>query len=207
MGDPDPDREMFHMSESATEATVEQGEQTTEATETSQTETSATETATEKDWEAEATKWKAFARKHEDAAKANAEKAKRLDEFEESQKTELQKAADRAAAAEAKATELELRAMRAEVSASKGVPVGLLSGTTEEELIASADALIAFRGEQQATETQATDFGAGGRGSDVGTEKVRQLSKEEVEQLYRDKKYDEIEKARESGQLSNLLGA
>ena len=198
------------MTESATEATTETAaaeQSTTEAT-TGQTETSTTDKGAEKDWEAEATKWKALSRKHEDSAKANAEKAKRLDEFEESQKTELQKAADKAAAAEAKATELELRALRAEVAASKGVPVGLLSGSNEEELIASADALIAYRGEQASASEQATtDFGAGGRGGDVGTEKVRQLSKEDVEQLYRDKKFDDIEKARSEGRLANLLGA
>ena len=197
------------MSESATEAATETAatEETATQAATSQTDTSTTDTGAEKDWQAETQKWKALSRKHEDAAKANAEKAKRLDEIEESQKTELQKAADKAAAAEAKATELELRALRAEVAAAKGVPAELLSGSTEEELTASADKLIEFRGEQAKTETQATDFGAGGRGSDVGTEKVRQLSKEDVEQLYRDKKFDEIEKARADGRLANLLGA
>jgi len=75
-------------------------------------------------------------------------KADKLAEFEESQKTEVQKAQDRLAAAEKRAAELESKATRAEVAAAKGVPAALLSGSTQEELEASADALIAFKGEQ-----------------------------------------------------------
>lgn len=71
----------------------------------------------------------------------------KLKEFEESQKTEAQKAQERLDAAEKRASELELKATRAEIAAAKGVPVELLSGGTQEELEASADALIAFRGE------------------------------------------------------------
>src|SRR5690606_19117969 len=74
-------------------------------------------------------------------------KAEKLAEFEESQKTEAQKAQERLEAAEKRAAELELKAARAEVAAAKGVPAELLTGSTQEELEASADALIAFRGE------------------------------------------------------------
>ena len=72
----------------------------------------------------------------------------RLAELEESQKTEAQKAQERLEAAEKRAAELELRSIRAEVAAAKGVPGDLLTGSTQEELEASADALIAFRGEK-----------------------------------------------------------
>ena len=75
-------------------------------------------------------------------------KAAKLAEFEESQKTEAEKAAERLAAAEKRAAELEAKATRAEVAAAKGVPAELLHGSTAEELEASADALIAFRGQQ-----------------------------------------------------------
>jgi len=155
----------------------------------------------EKDWQAEAEKWKTFARKHEDAAKANAEKAKRLDDLEESQKTELQKAADRAAAAEAQVAEIEARALRAEVAAAKGVPASLLSGSTQEELEASADALLAFRGQ-----APKPDFGGGDRGTDVKAG-ATQLTQDDVSKLYAEKKYDEIETARKEGRLDTLLGA
>ncbi len=148
---------------------------------------------------AEVAKWKAFSRKHEDVAKANADKAKRFDEFEEASKTELQKAADRATAAEAKFAEIEARAMRAEVAAAKGIPANLLSGTTQEELEASADALIAFKGA-----AAKPDFGAGDRGNDVGAKKQMTLS--EMKALYESKDYAAIETARVEGRLTTVLG-
>jgi len=75
-------------------------------------------------------------------------KADKLAQFEESQKTEAQKSQERLEAAEKRVAEFESKAVRAEVAAAKGVPVALLSGSTQEELEASADALIAFKGEQ-----------------------------------------------------------
>lgn len=74
--------------------------------------------------------------------------AAKFAKFEESQKTEAQKAQERLEAAEKRAAELEAKAIRAEVAAEKGIPASLLSGSTREELEASADALIAFKGEQ-----------------------------------------------------------
>jgi hypothetical protein len=156
----------------------------------------AADTAPEKDWQAEAEKWKTFARKHEDAAKANADKAKRFDEFEESQKSEIEKLADRAAKAEAKAAEIEFRALRAEVAAEKGIPAGLLSGATLEELTASADALLAFRGEQPKP-----DFGGGDRGGDV-VGKGKQVTKSDLESM----SPAEINEARRDGRLDSILG-
>lgn len=153
-----------------------------------------------KDWEAEAEKWKKFSRQHEDAAKANADKAKQFDALEEASKTELQKAADRAAAAEAKLAETEARALRTEVAAEKAIPANLLSGTTREELEASAAALLAFRGEKPRP-----DMGGGDRGTDIGSEKKPQLTKEDVSKLTADKKFAEIEAARADGRLDDLL--
>lgn len=46
----------------------------------------------EPDWKAEAEKWKSLSRKNEDAAKANAAKAKEHDSYLASQKTEQEKA-------------------------------------------------------------------------------------------------------------------
>ena len=100
------------------------------------------------DWKVESRKWEQRAKDNLAAAKANEDAAKRLAEIEESQKTEAQKAQERFEAAEKRAAELELKATRAEVAADKGVPVSLLSGSTKEEIEASAEALIAFRGEQ-----------------------------------------------------------
>jgi len=72
-------------------------------------------------------------------------KAAKFAEWEDAQKTEAQKAQERLEAAEKRAVELELKATRAEVAASKGVPVELLSGSTQEELESAADALIKFK--------------------------------------------------------------
>lgn len=82
---------------------------------------------------------------------AHAAAVKRLKEYEDRDKTEAEKTAERLAAAEKRAEELEAKALRAEVAAAKGVPVSLLSGSTQADLEASADALIKFRGEKQAT--------------------------------------------------------
>ena len=78
-------------------------------------------------------------------------RASKLAEIEEANKTEAEKVAERLAAAEKRAGELEAKATRAEVAAAKGVPVALLSGGTKEELEASADALIQFKGESGST--------------------------------------------------------
>lgn len=103
--------------------------------------------------------WKAEARKHEQRAKENLAKAKanetaaqRLAQIEAENKTEAEKAQERLEAAEKRANELELKATRAEVAAAKGIPAALLSGSTQEELEASAEALIAFRGETASTD-------------------------------------------------------
>lgn len=80
-----------------------------------------------------------------DELKANAAK---FNEWQESQKTEAQKQAERTAELERENAELKAGKTRAEVAAAKGVPSELLSGSTKEELEASADALIKFRGEQ-----------------------------------------------------------
>lgn len=105
----------------------------------------AAEQAQETDWKAAARKWESRAKENLAAAKANEDAAKRLAEIEESQKTESEKAAERLAAAEKRAAELEMKANRAEVAAAKGVPAELLTGSTVEELQASADALIKFK--------------------------------------------------------------
>lgn len=115
---------------------------------------------------AQETDWKAEARKWEARSKENAKAAERLAELEDANKTAEQKAAERLAAAEARAAELEAKATRAEVAAEKGVPAALLTGSTREELEASAAALIAFKGEQRPTVPR-PDPSQGARGGDV----------------------------------------
>ena len=76
-------------------------------------------------------------------------RAAKLAELESANQTEAEKVQARLDAAEKRAVELESKALRAEVAAAKGVPSALLTGSTQEELEAAADALIAFRGEQK----------------------------------------------------------
>jgi hypothetical protein len=75
-------------------------EQTAEAPEaTPETEQKPdTEQTPEPDYRAEADKWKALARKHEEKAKVNAEKAKGYDELKQSHMTEQEKAVEQAKA-------------------------------------------------------------------------------------------------------------
>ena len=89
---------------------------------------------------------------------------------------------------------MEARTLRAEVAAAKGIPAGLLTGTTQAELEASADALLAFRGVKPPV-----DFGGGARGGDVAP--AAKLSKQDVSKLYAEKRYAEIEQARQDGRI------
>jgi septal ring factor EnvC (AmiA/AmiB activator) len=99
---------------------------------------------------AELEKWKALARQNEARAKANAEKAQQFDALEEANKTELQKAQEAAATAAAEAQQARLDALRARTAASNGVPEDLLVGSNEEELTASVQRLLAFKGTEPA---------------------------------------------------------
>ena len=148
----------------------------------------------------ELAKWKEMSRKNETAAKANAEKAKAFDAAEEANKTETQKLTDRLTAAEARASEVESRALRAEVAAAKGIPAALLVGKTQEELEASADALLTFRGEKPKP-----DFGGGDRGDDI-TKAAAQLTRADLDRMTKAKDHDGIVAAQDAGRFDALLG-
>lgn len=75
--------------------------------------------------------------------------ATELQTIKDGEKTELQKALDRAAEAERRAEKAEFTSLRDKIANRPGkvVPVASLTGKTEAELVASADALIAWRDE------------------------------------------------------------
>lgn len=135
---------------------------------------SETETATEAqveqttDQTAEVEKWKALARKNEARAKENADKAQRLDDLEEAQKSETEKLVARAEAAEARLAEREkadaARALAEDVAKVKGVSASVLRGSTREELEAHADSILALLPEKPKA---ATDGSGGDRGDDI----------------------------------------
>lgn len=82
------------------------------------------------------------------------DKAARFDAQVEAEKTDLQKAQEQAASLQTQLNALKAetaaRNVRDKVAAAKGIPATLLHGSTEEECNTEADALLAFRGGQQA---------------------------------------------------------
>lgn len=155
-------------------------------------------TAQQVDWEAEARKWKELSRKNESRMKENAEKARLYDEAQEQGKSELQKAQEAAAKAEARAAAMEAEAMRAKVAAATGVDADLLSGSSEEELRASAERLLAWRSAQVPKGAPSAD--AGVRGDEIRA--ARQLTRDDLKKM----SPAEIIKARQDGQLNNIMG-
>lgn len=85
-------------------------------------------------------------------------KATRLDELEESQKTELEKANGRAAKAEAKLKEFEhaadVQQWKAQVSEETGVPVKALAGNSLEEIQAHGKVLAEIMGQNSSQQEQ-----------------------------------------------------
>ena len=156
------------------------------------------ETATV-DWKAEAEKWKALSRQNEDRAKANADKAKRFDAIEEQSKSEMQKLVEAKEAAERRAAAAETASLKARIAAAKGVDVDLLTGTTQEEITASADRPLAWRGPvTPPASTSSVD--AGQRGDNVAG--PRQLTREDLKAMTP----EQINKARRDGQLNQIMG-
>ena len=97
-------------------------------------------------------------------------KAEKFDEFQEAAKSDLQRAQERAAQLERELTsEREMR-VRESVAAQKGVPATALTGSTKEELEASADALLEWRQTQRENKPgkPARGLKSGVTGSDQG---------------------------------------
>ena len=134
-------------------------------------------------------------------------KASEYDKVQEASKTELQKLQDRLAASEKAAAEATAKALRADVAAAKGVPASLLSGDTKEALEASADALIAFRGQTPPPLPAAAPSanGQGKVGEPVGAS-VAQLTADDLARMTAAKDYDGITKAQAEGRFNTLLG-
>lgn len=84
------------------------------------------------------------------AEKELAAARQKLQEIEDAGKTEQQRVDDELAAKKAEIAQLTVAKTRAEIAATKGVPVELLSGTTQAEVEASADALLKFKTETAA---------------------------------------------------------
>ena len=94
--------------------------------------------------------------------------------------------------------ESRMEVMRAKVAAATGVDADLLSGSSEEELRASAERLLAWRGAQVPKGAPAAD--AGVRGDEIRA--ARQLTRDDLKKM----SPAEIIKARQDGQLNNIMG-
>jgi hypothetical protein len=96
-------------------------------------------------FKAEAEKWKALSRKHEGQAKANAAAARRLQEIEDANKSDIEKANAAVETEKKRAEAAEAKSLRYEVALEKSIPPKLmkfLTGTTQEEIEQSADELL-----------------------------------------------------------------
>jgi len=123
---------------------------------------------------ADAEKWKGLSRKNEERAASNAEKAKKFDEHEEANKTELEKVQARAEAAEKAVAERDAKEaatkLREDIATEKGfadrkIKASALRGTTREELEAHADELLEM---VPAPATTASAEGQGKTGTVIG---------------------------------------
>lgn len=116
-------------------------EQTAETTESQQQATEQkpdTEQTQEVDYKSEAEKWQALARKHEQRAKDNAEKAKGYDDLKKSQETEQEKAV-REARDTARGEVLKEIAPRLVSAEFRAVAAGRLTAEQVAELIEDLD--------------------------------------------------------------------
>lgn len=113
------------------------------------------------DLTSEVEKWKRLSRQNETKARANADAAKKLEEIESANKTELEKAQSAAKTAEEKATGLERDLMRLRVAIRKSLnetQAKRLVGDSEEELEADADELLStFRSSAKKGEDEDDD--------------------------------------------------
>lgn len=185
----------------ASAATAPAGETPTAETTPADGTTTGAPAGGEVDYKAEAEKWKALSRKNEATARANADAAKKLADIEAAQLSETEKLTQRAEAAEKRLADAEASSLKATVAAAKGVPPELISGATQEELEASADALIKFRGP-----ATTTDFGGGKTGAvadgDGKSGKAAQLTRDQLKSM----SPAEIVAAKAAGSLNDVLG-
>lgn len=140
------------------------------------------------------------------------EQKTRLAEYDktvEASKTELQKAQEAAG----KVPTLEADNLRLQVALEKGLTgdraelIARLQGSTKEELAADADKLLALLAPGAPAEPQPPRPNPAQGASATGPGGTPQLSEADVKRLYAEKKYAEIEQARQDGRLVSLLGS
>lgn len=149
------------------------------------------------DWKSEARKWENRAK----AAKADSDDAAKWREYEASQKSDHEKLAERLAKAEADASEAAAKLIRYEIAARRGIPtdaIDLLTGSSEEELEAKAEKLIALIAEQSKPKSLRPDENQG----QPTTAPVGQLTEADLKTMTP----EEIMVAKKAGRLNQVLG-
>lgn len=134
--------------ENTTETTEPEGEEVQEPSELGD--------AGEKALKAEREARRAAEKQTREAKKAATDALARVKEFEDRDKTETQKAADRIAELEKALADKDSvisskdrEVQRANIAATKGVPANLVTGDTLEEMEASAEAALEWRGTER----------------------------------------------------------
>lgn len=130
-----------------------------------------------------------------DAEKALAAMQAKVAEFEQRDMSEAEKQAAKLTQLQQENARLQADMLKAQVAALKGVPADLLSGSSQEELEAAADRLLAFKG---STPDPVPDFGAGDRGK---SNAVTQVTRAELAGMTP----QQIEEARIAGRLDDVL--
>jgi len=133
---------------------------------------------------------------------ANAEKAKRFDQIEEANKTEIEKAQARADAAEKELASSRIEALRSSVALQRGLTptqAKRLVGSTLEELQADADELLADLNASKPAAAPSSE-GQGKQGEPVGQSK--QLTENDLESMTD----EQIVQAKAEGRLNDYLG-
>lgn len=130
---------------------------TTENVETESTpEPQGEETKPQGEGTVEETDWKSEARKWESRAKSNVDAADRWREYESSLKSEDEKRAERLVEVEKELEAERAERARLEIASDKGITgeaVKLLTGSTREEIIVQADALLKLLADQASPKT------------------------------------------------------
>lgn len=163
------------------------------------------EPATGPDLAAEVAKWKALSKKNELRAKDNADKAKKFDDIEEANKTEMQKLLDRAEAAEKVANDAKVETLRATKSAASGVSIALIPAGTEEQMDEAIAAAIAFKDAAVAAATKGKAPAAPAQivTAPSSSTTVKQItSRDELKSMT----HAQIMAAQKDGRLDELMG-
>jgi hypothetical protein len=146
--------------------------------------------------------WKKNARKWEKLAKADADAAARWREFEAAQKPIQERLAEELAATKAEAESARAELLRLQIASAKGITgdaTKLLRGSTQEELEAEADVILALIATANAPKTPLPDVSQGKAASQTAgaITDVAQLDRMTPQ---------EIMKAKADGRLDQLLG-